>query len=89
MPFERSRQIENRLEVIYQLILRGQFSSLQIAEQVGVSVPTISRCVTALRAGGHTYGHEKVRMDGTMFSFWGTVVMETIRRPATILRFLN
>jgi len=53
MPFERSRQIENRLDVVYQLIQQGRFSTPQLAEEVGVSVPTISRCVTALRARGH------------------------------------
>ena len=53
MPFERSLQIETRLDQVLRLIRSGHFSTPQLAEEVGVSVPTISRCVTALRARGY------------------------------------
>lgn len=59
MPFERSLQIESRLDLVLRLIESGQFSTPQLAEEVGVSVPTISRCVTALRARGHTIRAQK------------------------------
>lgn len=53
MPFERSYVIERRLDQILLLIRTGQFSTPMLAEKVGVSIPTISRCVTALRERGH------------------------------------
>lgn len=53
MPFERSQEIEQRLETVLRLISAGQFSAPMLAEEVGVSIPTISRCVTALRNRGN------------------------------------
>ena len=53
MPFERSLEIESRLDAILRLIRTGRFSTPMLAEEVGVSIPTISRCVTALRDRGH------------------------------------
>jgi hypothetical protein len=49
MPFERSLEIERRLADILRLIRTGRFSTPMLAEQIGVSIPTISRCITALR----------------------------------------
>jgi biotin operon repressor len=59
MPFERSLEIERRLSEILRLIHTGRFSTPMLAEEVGVSIPTISRCVTALRARGHDIRAEK------------------------------
>jgi predicted DNA-binding transcriptional regulator YafY len=59
MPFERSLEIESRLEQVLRLIRTGRFSTPMLAEEVGVSIPTISRCVTALRARGHDIQAEK------------------------------
>jgi biotin operon repressor len=59
MPFERSLEIERRLDEILRLIATGRFSTPMLAEEVGVSIPTISRCVTALRARGHDIRAEK------------------------------
>jgi len=63
MPFERSLEIERRLDDVLRLIRTGRFSTPMLAEKVGVSIPTISRCVTALRVRGHEIRAEK-REDG-------------------------
>jgi len=59
MPFERSLEIETRLDHVLRLIRTGRFSTPMLAEEVGVSIPTISRCVTALRLRGHDIRAEK------------------------------
>jgi biotin operon repressor len=60
MPFERSLEIERRLDEILCLIRTGRFSTPMLAQEVGVSIPTISRCVTALRARGYDIRSEKI-----------------------------
>ena len=70
MPFERSLEIERRLDDVLRLIHTGRFSTPMLAEEVGVSIPTISRCVTALRLRGHDIRAEK-HEDG-----WRYVVVE-------------
>lgn len=62
MPFERSLEIERRLDEVLRLIRIGRFSTPMLAEEVGVSIPTISRIVAALRARGHEIRAE--RQDG-------------------------
>ena len=52
MHYERSLAIERRLGHVLQLIKIGQYSTPLLAEEVGVSIPTISRCVCALRERG-------------------------------------
>lgn len=59
MPFERSLEIECRLNEVLRLIRTRRFSTPMLAEEVGVSIPTISRCVTALRLRGHNIRAEK------------------------------
>ena len=59
MPFERSLEIERRLDDVLRLIRTRRFSTPMLAEEVGVSIPTISRCVTALRLRGHDIRAEK------------------------------
>jgi biotin operon repressor len=59
MPFERSLEIERRLDDVLGLIRTGRFSTPKLAEKVGVSIPTISRCVTALRLRGHNIRAER------------------------------
>ena len=59
MPFERSLEIERRLNDVLRLIRTGRFSTPMLAEKVGVSIPTISRCVTALRMRGHDIHAER------------------------------
>jgi biotin operon repressor len=59
MPFERSLEIERRLDDVLRLIRTGRFSTPMLAEEVGVSIPTISRCVMALRERGHDIRAER------------------------------
>ena len=53
MPYERSFQIEKRLESMLRLIESGRYSTPLLAERLGVSIPTVSRYVNALRDRGH------------------------------------
>ena len=53
MAFERSLEIERRLDEVLRLIRTGRFSTPKLAEEVGVSIPTISRIVAALKERGH------------------------------------
>jgi biotin operon repressor len=59
MLYARSLEIEKRLEQVLRLIRSGRYSTPKLAEKVNVSIPTISRCVTALRERGHTIRAEK------------------------------
>jgi biotin operon repressor len=59
MPFERSLEIERRLDDVLRLIRTGRYSTPMLAEKVGVSIPTISRCVTALRMRGYEIRAER------------------------------
>jgi predicted DNA-binding transcriptional regulator YafY len=59
MPFERSLEIERRLDDVLRLISTGRFSTPMLAEKVGVSIPTISRIVAALRNRGHDIEAER------------------------------
>jgi predicted DNA-binding transcriptional regulator YafY len=59
MLYQRSLDIERRLETVLQLIRSGGYSTPRIAEQVGVSIPTVSRDVTALRERGHDIRSER------------------------------
>jgi biotin operon repressor len=53
MAFERSLEIARRLDDVLHLIRTGRYSTPKLAEEVGVSIPTISRIVAALREKGH------------------------------------
>jgi transposase len=53
MLYERSFSIEKRLQDVLALVRSGSYSTPTIAEKLGVSVPTVSRDVTALRERGH------------------------------------
>jgi biotin operon repressor len=59
MLYQRSLEIEQRLRLILELIGTGEYSTPRLAEQVGVSVPTISRDVQALRERGHEIRSER------------------------------
>lgn len=59
MIYARSLEIEQRLNRVLRLIRTGRYSTPKLAEVVGVSIPTISRCVTALRERGHQIRAEK------------------------------
>ncbi|HVX13101.1 MAG TPA: HTH domain-containing protein [Pirellulales bacterium] len=54
MVYQQSLEIERRLDRVLRLIRSGRYSSPMLAEELGVSIPTISRCVNALRGRGHS-----------------------------------
>lgn len=53
MVYRRSHDIEMRLEEVLRLIRGGGYATPALAKSLRVSIPTISRCVTALRERGH------------------------------------
>lgn len=59
MFYERSFAIEKRLQDVLELVRSGRYSTPAIAEKLGVSVPTVSRDVTALRERGHDIRSER------------------------------
>ena len=59
MFHQRSQEVERRLETVLRLILTGRDSTPKLAEKVGVSIPTVSRCVAALCERGHDFRAEK------------------------------
>jgi len=80
MLYRHSLEIHERLETVLQLIRTGRYSTPGLAEAVGVSIPTISRIVAALREQGHdirsvrtTHGWRYVlKSDNTSVSTRGT-----------------
>src|ERR1035437_1427858 len=59
MLYQRSLYIERRLETVLRLIRSGRYSTPMIAKQLGISIPTVSRDVTALRERGHEIRSER------------------------------
>ena len=59
MRYQYSLEIHERLENILRLIRTGDYSTPALAEKIGVSIPTISRIVAALRARGHDIRAER------------------------------
>lgn len=59
MFYQRSLEIEQRLETVLSMIRTGRCSTPIIADALGVSVPTVSRAVCALRERGHRIRAEK------------------------------
>ena len=53
MLYKYSLNVHERLETVLKLIANGQYSTPALAKKIGVSIPTISRIVAALRARGH------------------------------------
>lgn len=58
MRYQRSLAIEQRLDAVLRLIRTGQYSTPRLADELTVSIPTISRCVEALRERGHDIAAE-------------------------------
>lgn len=52
MPYQRSLEIEQRLGLALRLIRDGRYSTPKLAEELSVSIPTVSRYVSALRQRG-------------------------------------
>lgn len=59
MLYQRSLDIERRLEAVLGMIRKGSYSTPRMAEELGVSIPTVSRDVTALRQRGHDIRAER------------------------------
>lgn len=59
MLYQRSLEIEQRLDMALKLIRTGRYSTPRLAEELKVSIPTISRYVTALRERGHDIRAER------------------------------
>jgi biotin operon repressor len=62
MLYQRSLDIEKRLDAVLRLIRDGGYSTPMLAEKLSVSIPTVSRDVTALRQRGYEIHSE--RTDG-------------------------
>jgi len=59
VAYERSLAIERRLHDVLALIEMARYSTSDIAEKLDVSVPTVSRDVTALRERGYKIRSER------------------------------
>jgi predicted DNA-binding transcriptional regulator YafY len=75
MPFERSLEIEQRLDAALRLIRTGGYSTPMLAEELGVSIPTISRIVAALRERGHDIHAERTNAG------WRYILRGSSERP--------
>lgn len=78
MPYERLLAIESRLQTVLRLIATGDYSTPELASEVGVSIPTISRDVTALRQRGYAIRAERIGMA------WHYVLEEPKKRQASM-----
>lgn len=61
MPYRRSQEIEKRLAEVLRLVRTRSYSTPKLAEAIGVSVPTISRCIESLRDRGYDIQARKRR----------------------------
>lgn len=59
MRYQQSIEIHERIESVLHLIETGEYSTPALAEEVGVSIPTISRIVATLRERGHEIQAER------------------------------
>ena len=53
MPYERTREIEQRFQKAIMLISEKQMNSKQLALELAVSQPTAQRIITELRRRGY------------------------------------
>jgi Mn-dependent DtxR family transcriptional regulator len=70
MLYQHSLEIQERLESVLRLIETGQYSTPALAKEVGVSAPTVSRIIAALRERGH------VIIPKNKGNGWGYVLVE-------------
>jgi biotin operon repressor len=77
MLYQRSLDIEKRLADVLKLVSMGQFSTPMLAARLEVSIPTVSRDITALRQRGHDIIARR-RADGS----WGYSLAVTARGTA-------
>jgi DNA-binding MarR family transcriptional regulator len=62
--YQRSLDIERRLQAVLRSVETSRYSTPLIAEELGVSISTVSRNVTALRERGHQIRSHRL-VDGT------------------------
>lgn len=79
MLYQRSLDIERRLATVLRLIRSGGYSTPMIAEELGISIPTVSRDVTALRERGHDIRSQR-KGDGWRF----VLVQNSKKVPSSI-----
>ena len=60
MRYRVSEEIHKRLETVLRLIATGRYSTPALAKEIGVSIPTISRIVNALRERGYEIRTERI-----------------------------
>jgi biotin operon repressor len=65
MLYQRSMSIERRLMAVLSLIQTGKYSTPMLAEELDISIPTVSRLVSALRERGHDI--QSRRKDGAWY----------------------
>jgi Mn-dependent DtxR family transcriptional regulator len=53
MPYERTREIEQRFQTAINLLGKKRLNAGQLALELGVSRPTAQRIITELRKRGH------------------------------------
>jgi biotin operon repressor len=53
MPYERTREIEQRFQKTLDLLKRKQLNAGQMALELGISRPTAQRIITELRNRGY------------------------------------
>lgn len=51
--YRRSQEIEKRLSSLVDLIRTGKYCTPALAAELGISPPTVSRCLFALRQRGY------------------------------------
>jgi len=59
MLYDKSFEIEERLHALLKLVREGDSGAPAIAEYLGVSIPTVSRSINALRRRGFNITAEK------------------------------
>jgi biotin operon repressor len=80
MLYRQSLEIEQRLDAALRLIRTGRFSTPQLAKKLHVSIPTVSRCVLALRHRGHDI---QAKREGDT---WRYILARSARRSASPAR---
>ena len=61
MRYQLALEIHERIGEVLRLIKTGEYSTPALAEAIGVSIPTISRIVAALRDMGHDIQSERTK----------------------------
>lgn len=71
MHYQQTLEIHQRLEAVLRLVGTGKYSTPALAETVGVSIPTISRIVAALREQGYHIRSERTP-EGWRYTLYGS-----------------